>query len=272
MRSICPDYENKLDAGMTKNQPRGYLQVLKNRTAAKKVLTFLVPAERKKELQTTLAPYTVKSTGIGIHVCTWEDLAELLTKSFAESELIREFSGDIQRRCKVQSPLTLDNLKSASDVLAGWLHQRELLKAIREKLQAEPIFKGLTVTLEAKPEWDEEHCYMGMTISASHWVFWIGFWNLLQRKDPNYTPLLGHVYESKEARKLFPKFWSSLKQLRAANVVAPLVHGHGWPIPVPFSIMQSETVREQAENVVAYIVPVLDGDATVNRKKQLGDL
>jgi PD-(D/E)XK nuclease superfamily len=126
--------ENKLDAGMTKNQPRGYLQLLKNRTAAKKVLTFLVPAGRKKELHTTLAPYTVKSTGIGIYVCTWEDLAEILTKSFAESELIREFSGDIQRRCKVQSPLTLDDLKIASDVLAGWLHQRELLKAIRETL------------------------------------------------------------------------------------------------------------------------------------------
>ena len=251
--------ENKFDAAMTNNQPVGYLQILKKRTAEKKILVFLVPGWRKKELQTLLASYTLKGNGVAIRVCTWEELAELLTNSFAGSELIREFSRDVLRRCKVQSPLTVNELSMASDVLARWLNQRELLKVLREKLQVEPMFKNTTVTLEAKPEWDEEHCYMGILVSASDWVFWIGFWNLLQRKDRNATPLLGHVHESKEAIKRFPKFWSSLKQLRSANLVAPLVHGHGWPIPVPIRFIQGKSVREQAENIADYAVRVLQG-------------
>lgn len=254
--------ENKFDAGMTKNQPVGYLQILRQRRNQKKILAFLAPAWRKEELQTIVAPYTLEATGIHVRVCTWEDLADLLSKSFASSELISEFSRDVLRRCRVQSPITVNELTMASDVLAQWLNQRELLKVVWEKLQLNPMFKGMRVALEAKPEWDEEHCYMGILVSTSadEWVFWIGFWNLLQRKDRNATPLLAHVYETDGAKKLFPKFWSSLKELRAANIVSALVPDHGWPIPVPVASIQGKSVREQAENVVAYSLRALQGD------------
>lgn len=259
--------ENKFDAGMTKKQPLGYLQILKKRTAEKKTLAFLVPDWRRKEVETILAQHSSKAKGVNIRVCTWEDMGGLLKKSFADSELIREFSQDIQWRCKVQLPLTTNELMRASDVLAASLKQRELLNAIRKRLQVEALFKRMMIVLEAKPVWEKDDCYMGMTLLiASEWVFWIGFWNLLQRKNPKATPLIAHVFhQSKEAQKLFPKFWSSLQQLRARNIVAPLVPGHGWPIPVPVRIMQDKTLREQAENVVAYTVRVLNGDTRVNK-------
>jgi hypothetical protein len=241
-----------------------YIKTLKRRTADTKILVFLVPARRKAEIQTILTPYDLKRDGVSIRICIWEELAELLTASFASTEIIREFSGEILRRCKVQSPLTESDLSMATDVLARWLSQRELLKAIQESLKTEPMFKGTTLILEAKPEWDEEHCYMGVTAETSEWLFWIGFWNLIQRKDRTATPLIGHVYESKEAKKRFPKFWSSLQRLRDANLVAPLVPGHGWPIPIPISVIQGKSVREQAENVVTYFAGVLNGNFSPN--------
>lgn len=253
--------ENKFDAGMTKKQPSGYLQILKRKDAATKILTFLVPNSRKQELTEVLAPYTTKNNDIAMRICSWEALAELLNNDYPDSEIVNEFAHDILRRCKVQSPLTSSDLKSASDVLAGWLSQREMLKSIKDKILADSYFKGLTVALEAKPEWDEDHCYMGMTVSAIDEVLWIGFWNLLQGKDPNTTPLFGHVYdESKEARKRFPLFWSKLKELQSNNIVRPLIRGHGWPIPVPLSAIQGKSVREQADGIVAHIIRVLNGD------------
>lgn len=253
--------ENKFDAGMTKNQPSGYLKVLKRREAKIRILTFLVPSYRGKELEEVLAPHSLTNRAITIRVCTWEALADTLNNAFPDSELIVEFSKDVRRRCKVQSPLTPSDFKNASDVLAGWLAQRELLKSIKEGILTHPGFKGLSVALEAKPEWDEDSCYMGMNVTGSDWVLWVGFWNLLQKKDPQETPLIGHVYDdSKDARKHFPQFWSKLKELRAGGLVRPLIPGHGWPIPVPLPLIQGKSVHEQAGNIVTYLSRILDGD------------
>src|SRR5262245_33516321 len=222
--------ENKFDARMTRNQPVRYIQILNRKFAQKKILVFRVPAWRKKEIQTILAQY-ISNGGVNIRVCVWEDLAELLMESSGNSELVHEFARDVLRRCRVQSPLKINELTIASDVLAQWLNQRELLKEIRAGLLVEPTLKNMTFQLETKPEWDEEHCYMGITASApnSEWVFWIGFWNLFQRTNRRATPLIAHVYERSAAKKMLPKFWSSLRSLRAANVVAALVPGHVVP-------------------------------------------
>jgi len=265
--------ENKFDAGMTKNQPLRYMQILKRRFTEKKVLVFLVPAWRKKEIQTILAPYISKNAGVSVRICTRDELAELLMESIHGSELIHEFTRDVLRRCKVQSPLKVNELNNASEVLAKWLRQQELLKGIRERLLEEPIFKGMKFQLETMPEWDEDHCYMGInvavsdTVSESEWVCWIGFWNLFQRKNRSATPLIAHVYDSPAAKKRLPKFWSSLRSLRAANIVAPLVHGHGWPIPIRISVIKgNKSVREQADKIVAYTVSVLSGDKQKRRE------
>jgi len=173
---------------MTQNQPVHYIDILKKDLQEKKVLVFLVPGWRKKEIEKLLWPYKEKDAAIIFRVCTWDDLATLLINSFRCSDLIYEFARDVLRRCRVQSPLKVSDLKDSSKVLAQWLQQRELLEKIRDRLQDEPLFKGMQFPLERKPEWDKEHCYMGITIappnalSEKDWVGWIGFWNLFQRK------------------------------------------------------------------------------------------
>lgn len=161
----------------------------------------------------------------------------------------------------MQAPLSSSLLVGSTDILSAWLSQRELLKSVKEEITKPPCFKGLDVALEAKPEWDGEDCYMGMTLSSGNdWVVWIGFWNLLQRKSNGETPILGHVYEeSKLARRLFPTFWKCLKKMRAAGLVAPLAPGHGWPIPIPLDVIQGKTINEQAKNIVEHFIGVLNG-------------
>ena len=207
-----------------------------------------------------------KNAAIIFRVCTWDDLATLLINSFRCSDLIYEFARDVLRRCRGQSPLKVSDLKDSSKVLAQRLQQRELLEKIRDRLQDEPLFKGMQFPLERKPEWDKEHCYMGITIappnalSEKDWVGWIGFWNLFQRKNDLETPLFAHVSDTELAKSLLPKFWLSLKTLQAANTVAPYVDGHGWPVLIPIRILEEcKSVQEQAEKIVAYSVRVFNG-------------